>query len=113
MSGLTKEKDSENKIDEYLTYSDVDGYTVLKSGWYFVNMSTDIKASSPADVSIYFVINENIITFCRGWSSSSIVDRNQNAFSVYLKKDDKIYFGSSGNETATSRTSSATCCPMF
>ncbi|MCI8346197.1 MAG: hypothetical protein HFJ42_09775 [Clostridia bacterium] len=71
MSNLfTKTTDENNKIQEYLSYSNEDGYTVLKSGWYFVDMNTDISSSASADACTIFFLNETIMAKCDSWSSS-------------------------------------------
>ena len=115
MSGLTRETDSENKIDEYLSYSDESGYTVLKGGWYFVNMEVTMStASASADVIMRFYINDQVISSCNGWAElNNRVARNENSFPIYLSQGDEIYFNAGANMNVSARTATATCYPMF
>lgn len=114
MSGLTRTTDAENKISEYLSYSDTDGYTVLKSGWYLVNMYTVIGAKSAADLVLLLYLNHSVVAELSSWSSAGVEDRNHSSCSIYLSEGDKIHFGvSAAGSTATVRYTTATCYPMF
>lgn len=114
MEGFTKTTDENNKISEYLSYSDEEGYTVLKEGWYFVNMRTYIQATSAADVLVNFNINGTEIAHCFSWASKSNASGEYNSFSIYLAEGDKIYFSArAAGSTATSRKVQAWCYPMF
>lgn len=70
MSNLvTKTTDAGNKIQEYLLYSNEDGYRVLKSGWYFVDMYATVHTSSAADAGTCFFLNGTLVSYCEVWSS--------------------------------------------
>lgn len=105
--------DKNSKIKEYLSYSEEDGYTVLKSGWYFIKMSTTVESSSPADIYMSVIINANQMNYLRGWTNNGWGNYDGDSFSIYLNKDDKIYFSSRGNKEASSRTATGTIYPMF
>jgi len=114
--GFTKTTDENNNISEYLSYSDTDGYTVLKSGWYYIDMNTTTQSSSGGTaLYVYFAMNNVGLSRCVAWASGSgITDHNSNSFPVYLKENDKIYFSAtSTGTTATSKTMTVTCYPMF
>ena len=113
MSGLTRANDSNNNIEKYFSYSSQDGYTVLKTGWYFIDMYTDVESASKADITNNFYINGQKVTGAYSWASGSYRDTDCNAFSIFLKEGDKIYFNMQGVNNAQQRTSSAFCYPMF
>lgn len=112
-NAFTKTEDENSKIKEYLSYSQEEGYTVLRSGWYFINLQMEISTSNTSvDGSVSFILNGKNISGVRVWAYSSS-ERNDNSFSIYLNKDDKIYFSSNGTNTATYRSGQAICYPMF
>ena len=112
-NSFTKVTDENNKIEEYVTYSNEYGYSVLKSGWYFVTLSTDVESSSSTNAIINMYVNNKIITRSYSCSSSGIADHNNSSFPIYLNKEDKIYFDSTGVNNATTRRTSAVIYPMF
>lgn len=72
MSNLWKKTaDENNKIEEYLSYSNEDGYTVLKSGWYFVNIMVELASPGGAvDAGIYCILNGAAIATSSAWTNS-------------------------------------------
>lgn len=117
MSGLTIGKDENNKIDEYLSYSNQDGYTVLKSGWYFINLATNTYSSGTgfSSTHLYFYLNGTALTTSSSTGASGLVQTlSNNTFTVFLSQGDKIYFSSTGGSSAAkSRNATAICYPMF
>lgn len=114
MSNLfTKTQDTNNKIQEYLLYSDEDGYTVLKSGWYFVTLHSDTVSSSASNAIIRLYVNNKNIAQSYSWSNNNIKDFNDSSFSIYLNKEDKISFNSTGEQKSTNRSTIGTIYPMF
>lgn len=112
-NAFTKTEDANSKIKEYLSYSEQDGYTVLKSGWYFITLSTDVESSSSTNAIINMYVNNKMVAQSYSWSSSGIADHNNSSFPIYLNKEDKIYFDSTGVNNATTRRTSAVIYPMF
>lgn len=116
MSGLTISKDENNKIDEYLSYSNQDGYTVQKSGWYFIKLHTMTYASSGfSSTYLYFHLNGVALAQALCTASGGLAQTyDDNTFSVFLSQGDKIYFSSNaGSSAAKGRSASAVCYPMF
>lgn len=117
MSGnFTKQVDTQNKMSEYLSYSDEDGYTVLKSGWYNVEMVASVVASSSnsTDTSTYFYLNNEKLYSLYSWAKGSgYADANRDIFSIFLSEGDKIYFSSRASGTAQTRKTIVTVYPMF
>jgi len=120
MTGLTRLTDKENNISEYLSYSNLDGYTVLKSGWYFIVLNTTLNSQSDTDLTIRFLINGvNINNMSVSFSSNNISDYNSNSFPIYLSKGDKINFqaislsGTGQQESCYVSVAEARCFPMF
>lgn len=112
-NAFIKSEDGNNKIKEYLSYSQQDGYTVLRSGWYFINLGIEISATNTAvDGYISFILNGKSISKSSVWAVNGS-ERSDNSFSIYLNKDDKLYFSSVGTNQATYRSAEATCYPMF
>ena len=74
MSNLWKKTaDENNKIEEYLSYSNEDGYTVLKSGWYFVNIMVELTSpGGSVDAGIYCILNGEGIATARAWANSRL-----------------------------------------
>ena len=114
MSNLcTKGSDENNKIQEYLSYSDETGYTVLKSGWYFFETYNGIWGADYCD--LYLSINnKNILLTTTGYTGETNTgEHNNNNFSIYLKENDIIYFLSTKGGTAAYRSLIAKVYPMF
>lgn len=65
-----------------------------KAGWYFISMSSVITgAGVSANLDVTFNVNGGGIARATSWTyQNSIVDKDSNAFSIYLKQGDKIYF---------------------
>ena len=113
MTGFTRTTDPNNNIAEYLSYSDQDGYTVLRSGWYYVNMSAEIQSSSSADLVMNFLINNSSVSRVVAWSNNGS-NYGSNSFSIYLSKDDKIYFNATASGgVSNARSAYAYVYPMF
>jgi len=112
---FTKTTDADNNIAEYLSYSDTDGYTVLKSGWYHVRLYSMIQGkTSAADLHIRFYINGAQFAALQSWVSGTGNENNSDNFSIYLKQGDKIFFGAQAAGTAaTSRNVYGILYPMF
>lgn len=71
-NAFIKTTDENNNIKDYLSYSDEDGYTVLKSGWYFINMSISLTASTVSvDGHLQFYVNEECVTTIGAWTSNN------------------------------------------
>lgn len=115
MSGLNTSKDENSKIDKYLSYSEQDGYTVLKSGWYFISLYTNTYVTSGGFSSTYMYFYLNGVCIAGDMAStSSSQAMSSNSFTVFLNQGDKIYFSSTGGSSAPySRGASASCYPMF
>lgn len=109
----TKGSDENNKIQEYLSYSDETGYTVLKSGWYFFETYNGIWGADYCD--LYLSINnKNILLTTTGYTGETNTgEHNNNNFSIYLKENDIIYFLSTKGGTAAYRSLIAKVYPMF
>lgn len=113
MNAFTKENDPENKISEYLSYSDK-GYTVLKSGWYFIKTYVEVGSSSACDLYMRFVLNGKEIINATGWTSGGIWDRDQDVCPIYLNESDIVYFASyADGGTANNRIARGEINPMF
>lgn len=118
MSGLEISKDENNKIDEYLSYSSTDGYTVLKSGWYMIELCAAIlnNTNTGAAVNIDLCLNNDEVytgTYVQS-NSSSDMNNDYNTFPIYFKEGDKFYFTADKNtNTVTYRSVSAFVNPMF
>ncbi len=110
------EKDPENKIDEYLEFSKEKGCVIKKSGWYFIDLLAWVTASNNANANIIlrFYYNGLALTRARCSSYNNVKSDDSNAFSIYLKENDTVYF-SMVNSTGTSTTRGASACiiPMF
>ena len=115
MTGFTKTSDENNNISQYLSYCDEDGYTVLKSGWYFIDM--DVQAGSPGDcveLELYLCVNGTKVARARMGSRGMHWNYGQNSFSLFLKEGDKIYFIASQNGVNSRGSNvSGRCYPMF
>lgn len=115
MSGLTRNTDANNKIAEYVSYDNTTGYTVLKSGWYFINLTAMAYGDStrrPA-ASLNFVVDGETVTYVGHSGLQGIHDSDTNSFSIFLKQGQKFYFDASGIGEALTRYQSALCYPMF
>ena len=97
MTGLDKIKDNANNIDQYLEFSDTKGYKVLKTGWYWVKLHSLSSMGNPGtsnacSTTIRFNLNGIDIQEVRTWICNVGWDDSSDAFSIFLKKDDHIYF---------------------
>ena len=114
MDGFTRDTDANHEIDKYLFYSNENGYKVLKSGWYFIKLRADMSSSASADTSICFLVNGTILGEVKCWTYGSYLDINTDAFSIYLKEGDNIYFTARATGTAADyRNVYGYCYPMF
>ena len=114
MNAFTKTTDSENKISEYLSYSDEKGYIAQKTGWYFIKTEAYVHSSNATDLYVGLYINENEIMRTIAWSTSSIASRNSDNTSMWLNKGDTIYANASSNgATAITKTATIEIYPMF
>jgi len=113
--GFVETRDENNKISEYISDLDTDGYTVLKSGWYFVRLYAGVRASNSSDTFMYFYIKGNVATYARAWASGGYADIDTDSFSIYLEQGDNIYFAAQANGTtaASSRDAIGYIYPMF
>lgn len=88
MSGLTinTENSENNKIDEYMQYSVETGYTILKSGGYYITLETQVYPDQYfATTYLYFVVNGAILgnsnaMDAKNWSN------HFNSFTFYLEQ---------------------------
>ena len=114
MAGLARTMDEENRIAEYLLYSDKDGYTVLKSGWYFVRLRIFTNADMIWDqCSLSFMLNENSMGGALAGTREGAQGVDENCFSVFLSQGDKIYFQATSYQNVAGRNVEAYCYPMF
>lgn len=89
MNGFEWTTDENNTILEYVSYSNENGFTVKKSGWYFVTISAIVASSSATQVSCKMVIDGNELGYIYSWSGST-TDYNSDRFPIYLKE--RYYF---------------------
>ncbi len=113
MSGLSIAKDTDNKIDEYLSYSNEEGYTVLKSGWYFIYARGMIQSEKSAAAETSIVINDNAMKMLGLWATNYYCDPTFNNFPIYLKENDKFYFSVTSNYATVIKDIAIYCYPMF
>ena len=117
MNGFIRGTDSNNSISEYLSYSVEDGYTVLKEGWYFVQMSVEQQATASGGEAtlIDFVMNGHKQGTVGAWTGTSDWGSDFNSFPIYLKKGDKIYFYlyTTDRRAVNWRRANCYCYPMF
>ncbi len=114
MTGFERTTDDNNNIAEYLSYSDETGYTVLKTGWYFMDMTAYISASAAADLSIRFNINGRELAYARVWAGNNSVGTDGNSFPIFLNQGDILYWIAGANgASAKERIATAYLYPMF
>lgn len=114
MTGFTRTADENNNIKDYLSYSETDGYTVQKNGWYFIKMESFCQSSKPADLQVFCYLNSTEIL--RTWSYTDGSDHwasDNNSSTIYLKQGDKIYFKATGTGPAGDRYADCYIYPMF
>ena len=94
MSGITISKDNENNIDEYISYSTEKGYTVLKSGWYFITGINRTAASNGYNNTIIsLILNQVKIVMCEMLANqNNAYATDINNFPIYLNEGDNFYF---------------------
>ncbi len=106
-------KDSANKIDEYIEFSNAEGYKIKKSGWYFIRMSIQVNGTSSATGTINFYYNENQVQWLVQCANGGIRHQND-SFPIYLNSGDSVYFvAGTSNKVSTQRIITATIFPMF
>lgn len=114
MEGLVLSTDENNKISEYLSYSNKDGYTVKKSGWYFISMQVWNGSKQSSSYGCTFFINSRDVSAANAWASGGFCNIGDNAFSIFLKQGDKIHFETNGTDSLSlGRIVTAYCYPMF
>ncbi len=107
-------KDPEKKIDEYLEFSNTQGYKIKKSGWYFVWMSVQMQSTVEANGTIEFYCNGSQLQWCaQGVNENDGIVFQNDAFPIYLNKDDVLYFKSAGKNTPRQRLMNGFVYPMF
>lgn len=114
MTGLTKTADNQNNISKYISYSSSNGYTVLKSGWYYFNLRALAQSANATETYTALHINSGIAHNARAWSQQNNRDTDYESFSIYLNEGDIFYFSSTATvSTAQDRSSWAIIYPMF
>ncbi len=114
MNGFERTTDENNNIAEYLSYSDETGYTVLKSGWYFISMYSYINSNGAADLYLSYILNEKVITQIEAWSGEGSVDALTDTFPIFLKQGDTLYWKAHATgSNANSRKANVRLYPMF
>ena len=87
MDGYLNERSGD--MNNYFSEVDADGYTVLKSGWYFVQM----RVESHHGVTQLKLIKNGafeIWTVC--YCDSGSYEIAENSFPIFLTEGDKVYF---------------------
>lgn len=115
MNGFTRTMDENNKIAEYLSYSDTDGYTVQKSGWYYIRVMAFVSKKSSGEtcnLMIYCYLNSVEMLRAKAHTGPSWGSDNDSA-PIYLKQGDKVHFEAFGAGAAGSRDADCYIYPMF
>lgn len=115
MNGFTRTTDANNKIAEYISYDNTSGYTVLKSGWYFINLKAVAYGNPSNGPSMYldFIIDEKIVANAGHDGLQGVHGSDANSFSIFLEQGQTFYFSASGINEAYTRIVEAMCYPMF
>ena len=115
MNGFTRTADENNKISTYLSYSDEYGYTVLKSGWYYIITFVETSGTvGNTNIFLDFYLNGMPISgsSCKVIKGTNIYDRD--GAPMFLNEGDKVYFECSSNGgSAQPRNAEAYIYPMF